>query len=58
MFGGWDTPVCFNDMFMLDLGKRGKTLFKTYYLYCTSYSLYFNLVSHCVMSYWGKIGNN
>ncbi|XP_051509129.1 rab9 effector protein with kelch motifs-like [Myxocyprinus asiaticus] len=20
MFGGWDTPVCFNDMFMLDLG--------------------------------------
>ncbi len=21
VFGGWDTPVCFNDMFMLDLGK-------------------------------------
>lgn len=21
IFGGWDTPVCFNDMYMLDLGK-------------------------------------
>lgn len=22
VFGGWDTPVCYNDMYMLDLGKR------------------------------------
>lgn len=21
VFGGWDTPVCYNDMYMLDLGK-------------------------------------
>lgn len=25
VFGGWDTPICFNDMYMLDLGK-GHTL--------------------------------
>lgn len=22
MFGGWDTPVCYNDMYMLDLGEQ------------------------------------
>lgn len=22
VFGGWDTPVCYNDMYMLDLGER------------------------------------
>lgn len=22
IFGGWDTPVCFNDLFMLDLCKN------------------------------------
>lgn len=21
VFGGWDTPVCYNDMYMLDLGE-------------------------------------
>lgn len=25
VFGGWDTPVCYNDMYMLDLGE-GHTL--------------------------------
>lgn len=22
MFGGWDTPICYNDMYMLDLGNH------------------------------------
>lgn len=22
VFGGWDTPVCYNDMYMLDLGEQ------------------------------------
>lgn len=22
VFGGWDTPVCYNDMYMLDLGEH------------------------------------
>jgi len=39
VFGGWDTPVCFNDMFMLDLGKYCKN--------CYSFQdLLFNLDSH------------
>lgn len=24
VFGGWDTPVCYNDMYMLDLGERSR----------------------------------
>lgn len=44
MFGGWDTPVCFNDMFMLDLGKH-------YMDYSFQHLLFdFTLVSHCVMN--------
>ncbi|XP_051991270.1 kelch repeat-containing protein [Xyrauchen texanus] len=29
VFGGWDTPVCFNDMFMLDLGLMEFSAMKT-----------------------------
>ncbi|XP_051756373.1 kelch repeat-containing protein isoform X1 [Ctenopharyngodon idella] len=29
VFGGWDTPVCFNDMFMLDLGLMEFSAVKT-----------------------------
>ncbi|XP_008315646.1 kelch repeat-containing protein [Cynoglossus semilaevis] len=29
MFGGWDTPVCYNDMFMLDLGLMEFAVVKT-----------------------------
>ena len=24
VFGGWDSPVCYNDLFILDLGEFGK----------------------------------
>lgn len=24
VFGGWDTPVCYNDMYMLDLGEHSR----------------------------------
>lgn len=30
VFGGWDTPVCFNDMYMLDLGLMEFSAVKTY----------------------------
>lgn len=26
VFGGWDTPVCYNDMYMLDLGEPHTSL--------------------------------
>lgn len=29
VFGGWDTPVCYNDMYMLDLGEN-KHLFSAF----------------------------
>ncbi|XP_032437892.1 kelch repeat-containing protein [Xiphophorus hellerii] len=29
VFGGWDTPVCYNDMFMLDLGLMEFSVVKT-----------------------------
>ncbi|KAM4714912.1 kelch repeat-containing protein [Anableps anableps] len=29
VFGGWDTPVCFNDMYMLDLGLMEFSVVKT-----------------------------
>lgn len=33
VFGGWDTPVCFNDMFMLDLGKYCKNCYSFFNIY-------------------------
>lgn len=30
VFGGWDTPVCYNDMYMLDLGES-----HTYWFLCS-----------------------
>lgn len=48
MFGGWDTPVCFNDMFMLDLGKYCKN--------CYSFKIY--LIFNPGDFLLGKISNN
>lgn len=33
VFGGWDTPVCYNDMYMLDLGEAHDNRTKSHWVW-------------------------
>lgn len=52
VFGGWDTPVCFNDMFMLDLGKQFENVLLAFTLVSLSGKVYqVNILSSLMLTY-------